>query len=187
MRVENGVRFQGFVVFFGFWGFFGFGFFFFCAAKKLWFVSFLFTLTVLSCIVSLSVLLFYKHFYNILFYCLNFKSWSRWLSGDMMSSLIYWKCPVQFFFSLIACSWLFFFILFYFFLLFFFFLPSWSHPAKTVYLPQVYWTKQKWFPFSQYLTTWQFGFSLGPHSDRAGERLQAAGALAPFRSSVSFS
>lgn len=110
---------------------------FFCAAKKLWFVSFLFTLTVLSCIVSLSVLLFYEHFYNILFYCLNFKSWSRWLSGDMMSSLIYWKCPVQFFSNSVFMI----FFIFSFFLSFLFF-PSWSHPAKMVYLPQVYWTKQ---------------------------------------------
>lgn len=117
MRVEDGVKFWLFV-----WVFF-----FLCAAKKLWFVSFLFTLTVLSCIVSLSVLLFYKRFYNILFYCLNFKSWSRWLSGDMMNSVIYWKCPVQVglfcFFFLIAC----FMIYFYFYFLFFFlflFLPD---------------------------------------------------------------
>lgn len=47
--------------------------FFFCAAKKLR-SYILFTLTVPSCNVSQSVLLFYKHFYNILFYCLNSKS-----------------------------------------------------------------------------------------------------------------
>lgn len=69
-----------------------------------------------------------------------------------------------------------FFILFYFFLLsslsssfiFFFLLPSWSHPAKMVYLPQVCWTRNG----SHFHNTSHSDSLVAPGP--AGERLQAA-------------
>lgn len=77
------------------------------------------------------MLLFYKHFYNILFYCLNSKSWSRWLRYEFF---VLEKPFRSLFFSgsifmVVVSS-------------FFFFFFLWSHSSKTEYsLPQVYWTK----------------------------------------------
>lgn len=65
-----------------------------------------------------------------------------------------------------------FFFKFYFFLLsssfFFFLLPSWSHPAKMVYLPQVCWTRNG----SHFHNTSHSGSLIAPGP--TGERLQAA-------------
>lgn len=83
------------------------------------------------------------------------------------------EMPCTGFFFPIACSW--FFILFYFifsfFLLTFFFfnlLPSWSHPAKMVYLPQVCWTRNG----SHFHNTSHSDSLVAPGPTR--ERLQAA-------------
>lgn len=91
--------------------------------------------------------------------------WVLWFTGNALYRFGFFFFPNSVFM-------IFYFILFFpsfFFLIFFFYLlPSWSHPAKMVYLPQVCWTRNG----SHFHNTSHSDSLVAPGP--AGERLQAA-------------